>query len=424
MMISRQEHHDPIVITGIGIITSVGRDRESVWRAVRQGKSGVRRLPGFRGLPDGQLLGAVVDLDEQLPKELKVFALTEIAAAEAIRDARVDFAATNLDRFGCSMNSHMGDTSWVDEQLGLKHPSDPNHASWWQQWLPNTACSKLAAKYGLGGPRLSYSTACASSLISILSAVRAIQDDQCDIAIAGGADAIDPLFAAGFDRMGVLAYDEVPQHACRPFDRNRRGFVLGEGGAMFIIERLRHAAQRGAKIYAEIAACKALAQAHHVTGLDADSDSLAYLISQTVEKAGLRLDDIGYINAHGTGTLQNDLVEMRGIRRALGPAVDHVCVSSTKSMLGHMINAAGSVELAITALAMRDGFAPPTLNLTDPDPECSFDCLPLVGRRNRFQHALKLSVAFGGHLVAIALSRWNHPSSGFGYPSEAAARVA
>ncbi len=423
-MISRQEQHDPIVITGIGIITSVGRDRETVWRAVRQGKSGVRRLPGFRGIPDGQLLGAVVDLDETLPKKLKVLALTEIAAAEAIRDARVDFAATNLERFGCSMNSHMGDTSWVDEQLGLKHPSDPNHASWWEQWLPNSACSKLATKYGLGGPRLSYSTACASSLISILSAVRAIQDDQCDIAIAGGADAIDPLFAAGFDRMGVLAYDEVPQRACRPFDRHRRGFVLGEGGAMFIIERLRHATQRGAKIYAEIAACKALAEAHHVTGLDADSNSLTYLISRTVEKAGLRPEDIGYINAHGTGTLQNDLVEMRGIRRALGPAADHVCVSSSKSMLGHMINAAGSVELAITALAMRDGFAPPTLNLTDPDPECSFDCLPLVGRRNRFQHALKLSVAFGGHLVAIALSRWNHPSNSFGYPSEAQVRVA
>ena len=424
MMISRQEHQDPIVITGIGIIASVGRDRESVWRAVRQGKSGVGRLPGFRGLPDGQLLGAVVDLEATLPKELKVFALTEIAAAEALRDARVDFANTNLERFGCSMNSHMGDTSWVDEQLGFKDPADPNHAPWWEQFLPSRACSRLATKYGLGGPRLSYSTACASSLISILSAVRAIQDDQCDIAIAGGADAIDPLFAAGFDRMGVLAYDEDPQHACRPFDRTRRGFVLGEGGAMFIIERLRHAAQRGAKIYAEITACKALAEAHHVTGLDADSNSLAYLISQTVEKAGLRPDDIGYINAHGTGTLQNDLVEMRGIRRALGPAADHVCVSASKSMLGHMINAAGSVELAITALAMRDGFAPPTLNLTDPDPECSFDCLPLVGRRNRFQHALKLSVAFGGHLVAIALSRWNHPSSGFGYPSEVEARVA
>jgi 3-oxoacyl-(acyl-carrier-protein) synthase len=175
---------------------------------------------------------------------------------------------------------------------------------------------------------------------------------------------------------------------------------------------------RGARIYAEIAACKAFAEAHHVTGLDAESEALTHLITSTVQAAGLSPRDIGYINAHGTGTHQNDLVEMRGIRQALGPAADDVCVSSTKAMLGHMVKAAGGFELAITALAMRDGFAPPTLNLTDPDPELTFDCLPLVGRTNRFQHALKISVAFGGHLVAVALNRWNHSASGFAYPSE------
>jgi len=138
----------------------------------------------------------------------------------------------------------------------------------------------------------------------------------------------------------------------------------------------------------------------------------------TLDGAGLDPDEIGYINAHGTGTVQNDLVEMRSIRDTFGSALDGICVSSTKSVLGHMINAAGGVELAITVLAMRDGFAPPTLNLTDPDPELSFACLPLVGRANRFRHALKLSVAFGGHLVAMVLSRWNDPSTGFAYPSE------
>jgi 3-oxoacyl-(acyl-carrier-protein) synthase len=254
-----------------------------------------------------------------------------------------------------------------------------------------------------------------------LSAVRAIRDGQCDLAITGGADVIDPLLAAGFQQMHVLADHDDPASACRPFDRNRRGFVLGEGSAMMIVERLSHALDRGARIYAEIAACTAIAEAHHVTNLDSDSKALAYLITKTLQKAHLRPDDIGYINAHGTGTQQNDLVEMRGIRRALGPATEGVCVSATKSMLGHMINAAGGVEFAITVMAMRDGFAPPTLNLTDPDPELTFDCLPLVGRRNRFQHALKLSVAFGGHLVAIALSRWNDAATGFAYPLEAMA---
>ena len=187
---------------------------------------------------------------------------------------------------------------------------------------------------------------------------------------------------------------------------------------MLVVERLSHAQQRGATIYAEIKACSALAEAHHVTALEADSEALTFLIRETLRKAGLQPDDVGYINAHGTGTEQNDLVEMRGIRRALGRAADRVCVSSLKSMLGHMINAAGGVELALTVMAMRDGFAPPTLNLTDPDPELTFDGLPLVGRRTRFQHALKLSVAFGGHLVAIALSRWNDAASGFAYPVE------
>lgn len=415
--------HEPIVVTGIGIITSVGRDRESVWRAVREGKSGVHRLGGQRGVPAGLVLGAEVDFAGLPPGRMKVFPLSQIAAAEALDDARIDVGAEDADRFGCFINAHMGDSRHVDLRLGFLAQEDVG-VPWWEQFLPNMGCMELANRFGLYGPRLAYSTACASSLIAVLSAVRTIRDGQCDIALTGGADAIDPLFAAGFRQMKVLAEDDDPQRACQPFDRNRHGFVLGEGAGMLIVERLSHALRRDAKIYAEVKACTALAEAHHVTGLDADSEALTRLIKETLRKADLRPDDIGYINAHGTGTEQNDLVEMRGIRQALGRAADRVCVSSTKSMLGHMINAAGGVELALTLMAMRDGFAPPTINLTDPDPELTFDCLPLVGRRNRFQHALKLSVAFGGHLVAIALSRWNDAASGFAYPAEFGQRVA
>lgn len=416
-----EKPNEPIVITGVGMVASVGRDREGVWQAVRQGVSGVKRLRGLRGIPDDSMVGASVDIPVSPPGRLKVFPLTEMVAREAMEDARIDWATIDRDRFGCMLNGHMGDASWVDEQLGLIPADDPTRYPFWKQWLPNTACSELANRYGLSGPRASFSTACASSLVGVLSAVRAIRDDQCDIVVTGGADAIDPMFAAGFQRMRVLAYDDDPKQACRPFDRNRHGFVMGEGGAVMIIERLSHALARGAKIYAEIAACKSLGEAHHVTGLDAESEALSYLISSTVDAARLDPKDIGYVNAHGTGTLQNDLVEMRSIRRALGRAADNVCVSSTKSIVGHMVKAAGGFELAITVLAMRDGFAPPTLNLTDPDPELTFDCLPLVGRRNRFQHALKLSVAFGGHLVAIALNRWNDSATGFAYPSVAKA---
>jgi len=408
----------------MGIIASTGRDRESVWRAVRDGRSGVRRLDAFRGIPAGLVLGAEVDLAGLPPGRMKVFPLSQIAAAEALDDAHVDVGAVDADRFGCFINAHMGDTRYVDESLGRLPADYPVGVPWADQFLPNTACVELANRFRLYGPRLTYSTACASSLIAVLSAVRAIRDGQCDMALAGGADAIDPLFAAGFRQMRVLAEGDDPKRACQPFDRNRHGFVLGEGAGMMVVERLSHAVERGVKIYAEIKACTALAEAHHVTGLDADGEALARLIQETLRKAGLRPDDVGYINAHGTGTEQNDLVEMRGIRLALGRAADEVCVSSLKSMLGHMINAAGGVELALTVMALRDGFAPPTMNLTDPDPELTFDCLPLVGRRTRFQYALKLSVAFGGHLVAIALSRWNDATTGFAYPAEFGQRVA
>jgi 3-oxoacyl-(acyl-carrier-protein) synthase len=307
----------------------------------------------------------------------------------------------------------MGDDGYVMERLqATKWTSltpDTRHLKptpWWQQWLPNTSCATVAGDYDLRGPRLSNSTACASGTIAILKAIRAIRDGQCDLCLAGSSEAIHPLFAAGFYNMRVLADHEDPPRACRPFDLARNGFVMGEGAAMFVLERLDHALGRGATIYAEALGGKILSDARHVTSLDANSDALVELIRGTLRTAGVVPRDIAYINAHGTGTQQNDLLESRGIRQAFGRAADSVCVSANKAMLGHLVNASGSVELAITALALRDGFAPPTLNLTDPDPECDLDCIPLIGRARPLEHALKLSIAFGGHLAAIVLRRW------------------
>lgn len=240
----------------------------------------------------------------------------------------------------------------------------------------------------------------------MLQAIRAIRDGQCDLALTGSSEAIHPLFAAGFYNMGVLADHVDPTQACRPFDLARNGFVMGEGAAMFVLERLGHARERGAAIYAEVLGGRILGDARHVTTLDATSDALVELIRSTLRISGVASRDIAYVNAHGTGTQQNDLAESRGIRAALGRAADSVCVSANKSMLGHLVNASGSVELAITALALRDGFAPATLNLTHPDPACDLDYIPLVGRVRPLEHALKLSIAFGGHLAAVVLRRW------------------
>ncbi len=424
-------HDDPVVITGIGLIASVGHDRETVWKAVREGRSGARWLEGLEGIPDRWLIGAPVELPADRPGELKVVSLARQAAREALQDANVDWHRIDRTRFGCAISAHMGDTSFIRYLFGapdtpreysIQLPYIPHFgesswerdfngfaqspARWWTQWLPNTACWALGWEFGLYGPRLCHSTACASGLIEVLSAYWAIRDGQCDVALAGSADAIHPLFAAGFHNMRVLAYHPDPVQACRPFDKARNGFIMGEGAGMFVLERLSHARRRGAKIYAQILGGKMMADAYHVTGLDADSESLAYLIQATLRSAGLRPSDIDYINAHGTGTQQNDRMEVRGIHRALGPAAQRVSVSSTKPVLGHLVNAAGSVELGITILALRDGFVPPTMNLTSPDPECDLDCTPLVGRRFAGEHALKFSVGFGGHQAAIALRRW------------------
>ena len=410
---------EPVVITGIGMVTALGLDRETVWENICRGESGVRRLTGIWGIPDDWALGAPVELPGPPDPRLKTVALCEWAAEEALEDARVDFDNVDRDRFACAISGHMTDSTFVPERMGYDAKLRPTRTPWHEQCLPNTACATVARQYGLCGPRIAHSTACASGLIDILSAVRAIKDGQCDIAVAGSGESIDPLFAAGFKKMKVLAHHDDPTQAARPFDRRRNGFVLGEGAGMLVLERLSHAIGRRARIYASIDAAKALAEAHHVTGLDQDSEALTYLIDRTLKQARLRPGDIGYINAHGTGTQQNDVSETRGIRRAFGRAADEVCVSSTKSMLGHLVNAAGSVETALTVLALRDGFAPPTRNLTDPDPECNLDCVPIIGRKNRFGHAMKLAIAFGGHLVALALSRWNDAATGFDYPEDA-----
>ena len=400
-----QRTSNRIVITGIGLTASVGDDRESVWQAVRNGQSAMRRLTGLTGIPDGMLIGAPVDIQLSSPDKLKVLALCERVSDEAIADADIEPGAVDPGRFGCAVSAHMGDIRGMVELFDCAHMNPPTTVPWHEQFLPNTACTETGNRHNLMGPRLSHSTACASGLIAVLTAMRSIQDDQCDVALAGSAEAITPLFAAGFHQMKVLANHDDPRQACRPFDLDRQGFVMGEGGAMFVIERMSHALARGAQIYAEIAGGRLLAMAHHVTSLDSESDALAHLISETLRVSRLAPHDIGYINVHGTATQQNDVAEAKAIRRAMGRAADTLCASATKSILGHLINAAGSVELAITALAMRDGFMPPTLNLTHPDPECDLDCIPLVGRKSQFVSALKLSVAFGGTLAAVALKR-------------------
>ena len=265
----------------------------------------------------------------------------------------------------------------------------------------------VARDYDLRGPLLSNSTACASGTIAILNAVRAIRDGQCDLALAGSSEAIHPLFAAGFYNMGVLAEHADPTQACRPFDANRSGFVMGEGAAMFVLESLEHAQERGRRDL-----CRNTRRTHPERRASRDQSRRQQRCAHGVDSL-----DAAIVTAWCRAMLRTSTrmapapskticSKAAVFADAFGRAAGSVCVSANKAMLGHLVNASGSVELAITALALRDGFAPPTLNLTHPDPECDLDCIPLVGRVQPLEHALKLSIAFGGHLAAIALRRW------------------
>ncbi|MBA2115733.1 beta-ketoacyl-[acyl-carrier-protein] synthase family protein [Bremerella alba] len=418
---TKEDAKDPVVITGIGLITSVGKDRESTWASIQRGTCGIRRMTGISPIEDNLVLGAPVDLPEGYEPRLKILTLNEIAAAEALKDAQVDLSNTDRTRFGCAVSAGMGDARSIFNVLDLPGATWPVAGGLpHEQFFPCTPSYHVAHTFGLEGPRLSHSTACASGLVELGCAVRAIRDRQCDIALAGSAEAIDPLFVAGFRKMRVLSDDADPTRACRPFDKTRNGFVIGEGAAMFVVERLSHALSRGAKIYSEVLGCRMLAEAHHMTGIDMKSDALERLLRITLKSSDLGPRDVDYINCHGTGTQQNDVNEARGIRAAFGPFTNRLCASSIKSMVGHSLNASGSIELAMTALALRDGFVPPTSNLRSIDPEVDMDCVPLVGREQKIQHALKLSVAFGGHLVAVALRRWNDSQTGFAYPERRA----
>ena len=406
-MVRESLQNDRVVITGMGVITSTGSHRENAWQAICSGQSGARRMNGITGITDGMFLAAPVDLFGKYPGQLKNIPLCRQTAREALLDSGIEPQKMDRTRFGCSISGHMGDTDFVVERVGKNTLTPEGKQPWWNQWLPNTACSIVANDHDLCGPRLSNSTACASGTIAFLVAVRSILDGQCDVMLAGSSQAIHPLFAAGFHNMRVLANHEDPSQACRPFDSNRKGFVMGEGAAMLIVERLSHALDRGAQIYAEVLSGHIITDGQHVTSLDANSDALVHLITTTLRSANLAPHNIHHINAHGTGTIQNDAMEAQGIRRALGSAADSVCVTANKSMLGHLVNASGAVELAMTALSLRDGFAPPTVNLTDPDPTFDLDCVPLIGRQQTMDHALKLSIAFGGHMAAVALRRWS-----------------
>jgi 3-oxoacyl-[acyl-carrier-protein] synthase II len=396
-----------VVVTGIGLVTPVGNDRESAWRALKNGVSGIVVLGDRdRGQVKGEVAGEVRGFippagTEHLDRYLQ---MAIACARAAVAEARLQ--GNLLRNAGCVMSTSKGglETLLTANENWVKHRT-PYPPETLPRYLLSAGATAVAEDLALRGPLSCPVAACATGLLVIDRAAGLIRDGACTTVIAGGADSslLGAVFA-GFRRLRALAevQGDNPAAVCRPFDMGRTGFVLAEGAGALVLEELEQARRRGATIYGEVAGCASGADGWHETALDAEHSVLPHIISLAMQRAGLTPEMVDYINAHGTGTHQNDLIETVAIKQALGPAAKGISISSTKSMIGHLLAGAALVETAVVFLSMRDGFVPPTINLTSPDPECDLDYTPNVGRTRPVRAALNISSGFGGHAAVLA----------------------
>lgn len=407
-------------VTGLGMVTPIGIGREAFWNGVMAGKSAIRRptifdCSMFRSQVAGEVTGFDPSdyLDRRRLKRLDRFSQMALASAYlAIDDAGLDVSGENSTRMGVSMGSALGGIGFAEEQYGRYRDEgmravDPSLAL---SVFCGAASCNIAIEFGLTGPSTANSNSCASGTVSLGEALRFIRNGDADIMLAGGAEA--PLSELCFGAFAVIramsCCNEEPEKACRPFDRMRDGFVMGEGAAVLVIEEMGHAVRRGARIYAELAGYSLTNDAHHMTAPHPEATHAARAISLALADAGLSSADIDYINAHGSSTPLNDKTETMAIRKIFGDYAGSVPVSGTKPLHAHSLGASGSIEAAICALAIERGFIPPTLNLEHPDPECDLDYVPLDGRKRRIGRVLSNSFGFGGINACTVLCSVDH----------------
>lgn len=388
-----------VVVTGIGLVTPFGAGREISWSAIRAGHSAIHRFE-----PD-----EFIDSCSRGSRWVGASAPAELlASAEPVVSMAVSAAREALTHAGLTDISEHGGCVIGTSKLGLRSfarfmgpVSNVPHDFW-----PNAASRAVASEWNLRGPALCPVAACATGLVSLIRGADLIRSGECDVVLAGSSDAsLVPIVLGSFQRLGVLARGfEEPATACRPFDAERSGFVIGEGAAVLVLEDREHAVARGANILAEFVSAGMASDPSGMTQIDPDGTSLAWLIRDVLRRANVSLTEIDAINLHGTGTRANDVAETRAVRAAFGAAADRLACSSQKGAIGHLLGAAGSVESAFAVLAIRDQVVPPTINLRTPDPQCDLDYVANESRSLRLRNVLKLSLGFGGHL-AVGLFR-------------------
>jgi 3-oxoacyl-[acyl-carrier-protein] synthase II len=409
-----------VVITGLGVITPLGRELETFWSNLLEGRSGIGPITNFDTTGfDCTIAGEVRDFDPKTvfnnPKDHKrTDRFTHFAMAatkSAMADASFDLEKVNRDRFGVLVSSGIGGLKTLEDQHSALVNKGPDRVSAFTipMLISNMASGLISMEYDLRGPNMCIVTACATSNNAIGEAWRIIKFGDADVFLAGGSEAaIIPVGLAGFSAMKALSTrNDEPQRASRPFDRDRDGFVIGEGGGVVVVEELEHAKARGAKIYCELAGYGLSGDAYHMTAPPPDGEGAARAMKMSLDHAGVSPNEVDYVNAHATSTGLGDVCETRAIKTVFGDyAKNGLTISSTKSMTGHLLGGAGAIELAVCAMAMRDGKIPPTINLENPDPECDLDYTPNVAREKKVRVAVNNSFGFGGHNATLVLKEF------------------
>lgn len=406
-----------VVITGIGMVSPLGIGNEANWSALISGKSGIRAITRFDTSDyacriAGQVEGFEPErwIEKKDVKKSDLFIHYAIAAAQfAMDDSGLTIDESNRDRAGVIIGSGIGGLPLIEEMHKKLLEKGPSRVS--PFFIPglivNLAAGQVSIRFGARGPNSAPATACATGAHAIGDAFKIVQRDDADIMIAGGAEAvISPLALSGFSAMRALSTrNDEPSRASRPWDRDRDGFVMGEGAGVVILEERERAMARGARIYCEVTGYGMSSDAYHITAPSEDGSGSSRVMTLTLKDAGLQPEQIDYINAHGTSTPHGDKSETLAIRKVFGEHAGRLAVSSTKSMTGHLLGAAGGLETAICAMTIREGVLPPTINYETPDPECDLDYVPNQARTMPVRHALSNSFGFGGTNACLAFSK-------------------
>lgn len=406
-----------VVITGLGLVTPVGNTVESSWQALLAGKSGIAPITKFDASAFAtRISGSVKDFDvEQYvskkdARKMDLFIQYGMAAGiQAVEDAGLDMEKEDPTRVGAAIGAGMGGMWLIEQNHTALMEGGPRKIS--PFFVPSTIINMIAGhlsiRYGMTGPNFAITTACTTGVHNIGFAARTIAYGDADVMVAGGAeDVTSPLGVGGFSAAKALSTrNDDPTAASRPWDKDRDGFVIGDGAGIMVLEEYEHAKARGAKIYAEINGFGMSGDAFHMTSPPADGAGAALAMVNAIKDAGVALDVIGYINAHGTSTPAGDKAEAAAVKSVFGASAYNVMVSSTKSMTGHLLGAAGAVEAIFTALALKDQVVPPTINLDNPDEGCDLDFVPHTARQTKLEYALCNSFGFGGTNGSLLLKR-------------------